>query len=61
MLQGQLSQTDAGQCVLLWVHPGLEGGVVLPFPLWVLQPCLVDLFHSLEGQRRLGLSQIPSH
>lgn len=52
VLQRQLRRADGRQHVLLWEHPRLQGRVVFPFPLRVLQSCLVDLPHGLRGQRR---------
>ena len=48
-LQRQVGHADAGQGVLLGIHPGLQAGVVLPLPLGVLQGRLVDLLHGLGG------------
>lgn len=50
MLHRELRQADTGQRVLLWVHPGLVSRVMLAFPLWVLQPSLVDLLHRLWAE-----------
>lgn len=47
-LHSQIGHVDAGQRVLLWIHPRLQVGVVLPLPLWVLQARLVNLPHCLN-------------
>ena len=51
-LQGEVGHADAGECVLLGVHPRLQAGVVLPLPLGVLHACLVNLPHCLNERER---------
>lgn len=56
-LQGEVSQADAGQRVLLRVHPRLQVRVVLPLPLRVFLTGLVDPLHSLVTSSSLRAMQ----